>query len=470
MRPFIGEDFLLSNDTARRLYHRYASALPIIDYHSHISARDLAQDRRFADLTELWIAPDQYKHRALRMLGVPEQCITGAASPWEKFQAWSAAVPRTLGHPLYHWTALELKNYFGIEDLLSPGTAAGIWSTANAALANPSHRAGALLQRANVEVVCSSDRLLDDLGDHAALARNNGPRVLPSLRVDDALAVEAPEFPSWLQQLGAATGGEVKTIEAFVRALEQRLDAFAAHGCTVSDHGIDVLDYATTSAADASVLFTRRAAGAPLSSDEAAALRSHVLFTLARSYARRGWVMLLHLGAQRQTSSRLRRIAGPAGGYATIGRQTDIARLCRLLDDLERADALPRTVLFTLNPADNAAFATLTGSFTAEGVAGQVQFGPAWWFNDHELGIRCHLETLAHHGLLSTFVGMTTDSRSLLSMSRHEYFRRVFCDFVGQQVARGTFPADEALLAEYVRRICYENAQALFRPKTPSHE
>jgi len=468
MTPFIGADFLLSNPTARRLYHEHAAALPIIDYHSHLSARDLAQDRPFADLTELWIAPDQYKHRALRTLGVPERCITGPAPAWEKFQTWAAAVPQTLGHPLYHWTALELKNTFGIQELLSPATAERIWNTANTALAQPSHRARALLQRANVELVCSSDRLLDDLGDHAALARVEGPRVLPSLRVDDALAVEAPDFLAWLQQLGAATRSELHNLEAFIGALEQRLDVFAAQGCTVSDHGIDVLDYVTTSEADAAALFGRRASGATLSADEAARLRSHVLFALARSYARRGWVMLLHLGAQRQTSSRLRRIAGPAGGYATIGRQTDIARLCRLLDDLERTEALPRTVLFTLNPADNEAFATLTGSFTAEGVAGKVQFGPAWWFNDHELGIRWQLETFAQHGLLSTFLGMTTDSRSLLSMSRHEYFRRVFCDFIGQQVERGAFPDDETLLGTYVRRVCYENARAAFGPKPPS--
>jgi glucuronate isomerase len=463
MSAFPGDDFLLSNETARRLFHGHAAPLPVIDYHSHVSARDLAQDRRFVNLTELWIAPDQYKHRALRALGVSERLITGEAPAWEKFQAWAAAVPQTLGHPLYHWTALELKNYFGIRERLSPMTAARIWKEANAALTAPGCSARGLLRQANVERVCTSDRLLDDLGDHAALARSEGPRVLPSLRVDDALAVDAPEFLPWLQQLETATGAAVTTFEAFTRALERRLEAFAALGCVVSDHGIDVLDYRTTTETQAATLFARRARGEELTPDEASSLRSAVLFALAGSYARRGWVMLLHLGAQRQTSSRLRRIAGPAGGYATIGRQTDIARLCRLLDDLESADALPRTVLFTLNPADNEAFATLTGSFTEEGVAGKVQFGPAWWFNDHELGIRWHLETLAHHGLLSTFIGMTTDSRSLLSMSRHEYFRRVFCDFLGQQVARGAFPDDEALLAEYVRRICHENARAAFR-------
>jgi glucuronate isomerase len=468
MKPFLSEDFLLSNETARRLYHTHAARLPIVDYHSHLNVRDLAHDRAFEDLTALWIAPDQYKHRALRLLGVEEAFITGAAPAREKFQCWAAAVPQTLGNPLFHWTALELKNYFGITTPLNPVTAPAIWQEASAALRQPTHTARRLLSRANVELVCGSDRFLDPLEDYATFASSGGAvRVLPSLRADDALAVESPEFPAWTRRLAEATGADIATFEGFCHALERRIEVFAAQSCTLADHGIDNFDYAPA-ALDAATLFARRAGGAELTADEAARLRSAILFYLATSYARRGWTLQLHLGAQRQTSTRLRTIAGPAGGYATIGKQTDIARLCRFLDDLERAEALPRTILFSLNPADNAAFATLTGSFAAEGVPGKVQFGPAWWFNDHELGIRSHLETLAHHGLLSTFIGMTTDSRSLLSMSRHEYFRRVFCDFVGQQAARGAFPDDEALLSTYIRRVCYENARAVFGPKTLS--
>lgn len=468
MKAFVHEDFLLGSDLARRLYHAHAAQLPIVDYHSHLSVRDLAQDRTFEDLTELWIAPDQYKHRALRALGVEEVFITGAAPAEEKFKRWAAAVPQTLGNPLCHWTALELKNYFGIIAPLSPSTATAIWHETKVTLRQPTHTARALLGRANVELACGSDRLLDPLDDYTALARSGGAiRVLPSLRADDALAVESPGFVGWTEQLAQATGAEITTFEGFCNALERRIEIFAAHGCTLADHGIDTFDYAPVAPRDAAMWFGQRIGGSVLQPDEAAQLRSAILFFLAARYACRGWTLQLHLGAQRQTSTRLRTIAGPAGGYATIGRQTDIARLCRFLDDLERANALPRTILFTLNPADNAAFATLTGSFTAEGTPGKVQFGPAWWFNDHELGIRAHLETLAHHGLLATFIGMTTDSRSLLSMSRHEYFRRVFCDYLGTQVARGAFPDDEAVLVEYVRRICYQNARAALLGRPP---
>lgn len=478
--PFLHGHFLLETDTARRLYHDCAAPLPIVDFHSHISARDLAQDRTFGDLVELWFTPDQYKHRALRALGVAERFITGDAPAAEKFAHWAAAVPHTLGNPLFHWTALELKNYFGITTALTPAAADAIWREANAALRQPTHSARALLTRANVALVCTSDRLLDDLSDHAALARSDfSSRVIPSLRADDALAVEAVEFPAWTQQLGRACNTDTLSLDGLLHALEARLDAFAALGCTISDHGIDVLDYVSTTQAEAAPLYARRIGGegrghngggndSSLNRDEAARLRSFLLGFLARSYARRGWIMQLHLGAQRHTSSRLRRIAGPAGGYATIGRPTDIDRLCRLLDDLETAAALPRTILYPLNPVDYAAFATLTGSFTREGVAAQIQFGPAWWFNDHELGIRTQLETLAQHGLLWSFIGMTTDSRSLLSMSRHEYFRRLLCNFIGAQVARGAFPRDDALLTEYVRRICHENARVALALPAPS--
>lgn len=467
--PFFHEHFLLETDTARRLYHDCAAALPIVDFHSHISARDLAQDRTFGDLVELWIAPDQYKHRALRALGVGETFITGDAPAAEKFAQWAAAVPRTLGNPLYHWSALELKNSFGITTVLSPATADRIWHEGNAALRQPTHTARALLARSNVALVCTSDRFLDNLDDHAALARSGfATRILPSLRADDALAVEAVEFADWTRELGRATDTDTASLDGLLQALERRMDAFAAQGCTLSDHGIDVLDYVATAHAEAAPLYARRIGGTSLNGVEAAHLRSFLLTFLARSYARRGWIMQLHLGAQRQTSTRLRRIAGPAGGYATIGRPTDIARLCRLLDDLESDDALPRTILYPLNPVDNAAFATITGSFTEAGVPGKIQFGPAWWFNDHELGIRVHLETLAQHGLLWTFIGMTTDSRSLLSMSRHEYFRRALCNFIGAQVARGAFPDDDVLLSEYIRRMCHENARAALAPTLPS--
>lgn len=442
MKPFIHDDFLLTTGAARRLYHEFAAGLPIIDYHNHLNARDLAEDRVFENVTQLWVAADPYKHRAMRIAGVPERLITGYASDRERFDAWAATVPQTAGNPLFHWTALELKRYFDIDELLSPASAGKIWDACNELLRSKKFSARQLIARANVECLCTSDALQDDLLAHGKLAKSfaesaappaggdagkfktagkatrsvvnkslraSAPaaafRVLPSLRVDDPAAIRC-------------------------EGLSKQLDRFHASGCRLADH--------STLPEDTSIMQR-----------------------LAAEYARRGWILQLHLGAQRQTSSRLRSLAGPAGGYATIGNAGDLPRLCQFLDALEKAQALPRTVLYPLNPADYAAVATLTGSFAEDGVRGKIQFGPAWWYNDHALGIRQHLDALAHYGLLSTFIGMTTDSRSLLSMVRHEYFRRVLCDWLGAQVENGSLPGDNALLGTLVRGVCYENARGM---------
>jgi len=423
MTEFIHDDFLLKTATARRLYHEFAEGLPIIDYHAHLDPRDLADDRVFENITQLWLASDPYKHRAMRIAGVPERLITGDATDREKFDAWAATVPQTLGNPLFHWTALELKRYFGISEMLSPESAGRVWVQCNEKLRSPEFTARQLIARAKVECLCTSDRLGDDLEAHARLTKlpvtrtllsattTDGAdksvrvtmRVLPSLRVD--------ELPS----------GDRAAIVA-------RLDFFQQMGCRVADHALVEFD-------------------------------SEVLRFLGCEYGRRGWIMQLHIGAQRQTSTRLRNLAGPAGGYATIGNSCDIPSLCRFLDDLEKEGCLPRTILFPLNPADNAALATLTGSFAEDGVPGKIQLGPAWWYNDHVLGIRAQLDALASYGLLSTFIGMTTDSRSLLSMARHECFRRVLCDWLGDQMEAGALPADEKLIGQLVRGIAYENAR-----------
>lgn len=377
-------EFLLKTKTAQRLYHEHAEGLPIIDFHNHLSATDLADDREFENITQLWIAPDPYKHRAMRIAGVPERLITGDASDREKFNAWAATVPKTVGNPLFHWTALELKRYFDISEFLSPETAAWIWDACN----NRRYTARQLIAKNNVECLCTSNLLTDDLTAHARLTGSK-PRVLPSVR-------------------------DAETVDA------QRLDEFQRLGCRLADHAVSDFD-------------------------------SETLRACAREYARRGWVLQLHFGAQRDTNTRLRNLAGPAGGYATIGNACDIASLCRFLDDLDREDALPKTILYPLNPSDYPAIATLTGSFP-----GKIQFGPAWWYNDHALGIRKHLDALAHYGLLSTFIGMTTDSRSWLSMVRHEYFRRVLCDWLGDKIEAGEWPSDVGWL---VRAICYDNAR-----------
>jgi len=396
---FISDSFLLNNATANRLYHEVAAPLPIIDYHNHLDARALATDAGFTDITALWIASDPYKHRAMRILGVPEAEITGPADARTKFQRWAESVPQLVGNPLYDWAALELLRFFDITEPLTPASADRIWAACNEKLRSPEFTARGLLRRANVEVACTSDNLDDDLSAHAALASSDFPtRVIPSLR--DAARVDAGRF-----------------------------DAFAQLGCPIADHAV---------------------------SDPA---QLPALAEVAAEYARRGWTMQIHLGALRETSSRLRRLAGPAGGYAGIAPGFDLVAVARFLDSLEKNSALPRTILFPLNPVDYAATATLTGSFAEDGMPGKVQLGPAWWWNDHRLGMRHHLDVLSSYGALSTFIGMTTDSRSFLSTVRHEYFRRILCDWIGEQVEAGRFPADEALLTSLVRKLCYQNAK-----------
>jgi len=453
------ENFLLGTSLARRLYREVAEGQPVIDYHNHLSAADLAADRRFKDVAELWVAHDPYKHRAMRIAGVPETLISGEdASPRERFDAWAATVPKTLGNPLCHWTALELARVFGIGEPLMPATAGRIWEAANAQLGEPGFTARGLLRRFNVACACTSDGLLDDLSAHRALAASGfSVRVLPSLRGDDAVALE----PAWLARLGESAGGDVRSFDAYRDAVCRRLDAFDALGCRLADHALDAFAYVSCPEAEAAGLFQRRMEGTALSAEETARLRSAVLRFLGSEYGRRGWIMQLHLGAQRQTSSRLRRLAGPAGGYAGMGRACDVASLCAFLDELEDRGRLPRTVLYTLNPADNAVLATLTGSYAEDGVAGKIQFGPAWWYNDHALGILQHLEALANGGLLSTFIGMTTDSRSLLSLVRHEYFRRLLCGQLGEWAGRGLMPDSFAELAPLVQAVTYGNAREM---------
>lgn len=464
MKPFIGEDFLLSNEPARRLYHEHAASLAIIDYHNHLDPRELAADRRFDSIAQLWVTADPYKHRAMRIAGVPERLITGDASEREKFDAWAATVPRTLGNPLHHWTALELQRYFNLDTPLDATSARAVWDACNARLRSEGFSARGLLRQRKVACVCTSDRLLDDLTPHAAATAAEGKalQVLPSLRADDIVAVSAPEFPAWVRSLENATGGGggIRGWEELKQAVVQRLDVFAAAGCRLSDHGLDDFRYVPTTDAEAEALLRARLQTLALAPLDTVKLQSALLRFLGVEYARRGWIMQLHLGAQRQTSSRLRRLAGPAGGYAAIGEVVDVASLCAWFDELERAGGLPRVNLYPLNPAEFVRLAVLTGSFAEDGVAGKLQLGPAWWFNDHASGMRAHLEALASHGLLATFIGMTTDSRSLLSMSRHEYFRRVFCDWLGQRVVAGEFPDDAALLGDLVRRVCHDNARA----------
>lgn len=457
---WLGEDFLLTNDFSRELYHRHVSHLPVIDYHNHLDPRAIAEDRRYANLGELWVVSDPYKHRAMRIDGVDEFRISGNASEREKFEAWAATCPRTLGNPLYHWSALELKRVFGEERLLSPATASAIWDRTSEQLSQSDFSTVSILRRWRVETLCTSDDLLDSLGEHVRATERAGTfRVLPSLRGDSILNFGNPSVHRpWMARLGA-----VSTLEDYLARVAERLEIFARSGCSVADHALDGgFHYSLPTREAAARIFDDYRTGEELVPYDCERLRSYVLTYLAGEYARRGWTLLLHVGAQRCTSSRLRSLAGPAGGYATIGSPCDMDSLCRFLDRAERDEAMPKTVLFTLNPADNAAFAVTTGSYSQDGVWGKVQFGPAWWYNDHKAGIESHLQTISSYGLLSRFVGMTTDSRSILSFSRHEYFRRILCNWLGMLAERGEIPSDMALVSAVATSISYGNAKTWF--------
>ncbi|HET6558501.1 MAG TPA: glucuronate isomerase [Prolixibacteraceae bacterium] len=461
MKPFINEHFLLSNKTAETLFHSVAHSLPVVDYHNHLNPQMLAENKQFNSIAELWVTGDPYKHRAMRINGIAEQGITGDASDKEKYMNWVKTFPKTMGNPLFHWTCLELKHIFGIEELLTESNAEAVWNLCNLQLQKDGFRAIDLLRKWNAETVCTSDDLLDDLTPHLkATALNLGLTVLPSLRSDSMIAFDTPGFTGWLTKL--SVGAAIKTLDQYKEALLLKLKDFDAAGCRLSDHSLDggfVFDFSIGSNADQ--LFESYLSGVSLSAKELNQLKTHLLVFLGMEYGKRGWVMQLHMGAQRHTSSRLRSRTGPAGGYATIGQSCDLQGLCSFLDALEQQEQLPRTILYTLNPADNAAFATLTGSFSQDGLAGKVQFGPAWWYNDHYDGMRQQLMVLSSYGLLSHFIGMTTDSRSILSFSRHEYFRRLLCNLIGEWVENGHLPNDSGLLNQLVADISYNNSKRM---------
>lgn len=464
---FITDDFLLGSRYAKELYHAYAETLPVIDYHCHLSPEAIDADRRFGTMTEIWLAGDHYKWRAMRACGVDEKYITGNASDWEKFEKWAETVPRTLRNPLYHWTHLELRRPFGVDDrLLDRSTARGIWEECNAKLASPGFTVRGILSRMNVEVVCTVDDPVDTLEFHARIAGDPSidVRVLPTFRPDRALAVEQPaDFGKFCAGLSASAGTAIRSYGEFIEALSSRHDFFHSRGCRLSDHGIETVYAEEHTPAGVDASFTRLLRGERPAQAEAASLRSAILHDLAVMDWQSGWVQQFHIGALRNTNSRMMRTLGPDTGFDSIG-DPELARpLARFLDSLDRDDRLARTVLFNLNPRDNELFAAMTGNFQDGTVPGKIQYGPAWWFLDQASGMTGQLEALSNMGVLGQFIGMVTDSRSFLSYPRHEYFRRLLCNLLGDDMAKGLIPGDMGLVGEMVRDICYFNAKRYFR-------
>ena len=463
---FIHDDFLLDTELARRLYHDYAAPQPIIDYHCHLLPQQVADNHRFANLAEVWLAGDHYKWRAMRTAGVDERFCTGDASDWEKFAKWAETVPRCLRNPLYHWTHLELAKPFGITDrLLDGGTAAGIWEECNRLLATDAFTTQGIMQQWQVEVVCTTDDPVDDLAAHQAHAAS-GPatKMLPTWRPDKILACEdVAAFNAYVDSLSAAADIAIGDWDGLLAALQQRHDFFHAVGCRLSDHGIEQLYAAAYDNDDVARYFGDLRKGVALEPQEALQYKSALLYELALLDHAKGWVQQFHLGAQRNNNSRLLARLGPDTGFDSIGDFDQARPLAGFLDRLDSSDQLARTILYNLNPRDNELIATMIGNYQDGSVAGKMQFGSGWWFLDQWDGMTKQLEALSNLSLLSCFVGMLTDSRSFLSYARHEYFRRLLCNILGNDVERGALPADESLLGELVRDVSYRNARNYFQ-------
>jgi glucuronate isomerase len=465
MRRFMDEDFLLTTRAARRLYRDHAEGMPIFDFHCHLPARDIAENKAFRSITEAWLGGDHYKWKAMRASGVAERLITGDAPDDEKFAAWAGVVPFTIGNPLHHWTHLELRRYFGITDLLGPDTAGSIYSKCTGMLGQDGYRVRALLTRMKVKVVCTTDDPVDSLEWHARLAADASfpVTVVPTFRPDAALNVGNPAaFNAWLDRLEKASGIAVTGWPQLLSALQSRHDAFHAMGCRASDHGIEEPYADECSDRDADRVFRAARTGKTPDAADARAYRSALMSELARMDAGKGWVQQLHLGALRDVNSRFMGSLGPNTGFDTIGDFSLARPLARFLDRLDAVDGLPKTILYCLNPVDNPVLASMIGCFPKEGVPGRMQFGSAWWFNDQKHGMEDQLRTLSDMGLLSRFVGMLTDSRSFLSFPRHEYFRRILCSMLGAGMEAGEIPADFPWVGGIVRDVCWNNAREYF--------
>jgi glucuronate isomerase len=461
---FITEDFLLQSKTARHLYHTYASDEPILDYHCHLSPREIADNRRFKNLTEIWLEGDHYKWRAMRANGVAERYCTGDADPYEKFIAWSSTVPYTLRNPLYHWTHLELKRYFGIEDLLDESSAPNIWRRANELLAGDELTAHGILKRFRVRAVCTTDDPTDDLEDHRRAARSDlETRVYPTFRPDRATNTrDASAFNTWVDRLSRAADVHIARLSDFLDALRKQHDFFHELGCRLSDHGLNHCHANFCTEQQASSIFDKVRSQQQLTEAESDQFAAFLMLFFGHLDSEKGWTKQLHLGAFRNVNTGMVRRVGPDVGVDSVGDWSQAQSLGAYLGRLEEENALPKVVLYNLNPADNYVLATMIGNFQDGSTPGKIQFGSGWWFLDQKEAMEWQLNALSNAGLLSRFVGMLTDSRSFMSFPRHEYFRRVLCNLIGDDVEKGLLPDKEDLLGPMIRNICFSNAANYF--------
>lgn len=463
MKPFLDDTFLLGSATAVRLFEDVAKHQPIIDYHCHLNPKEIYENRPYRNLTEVWLSGDHYKWRLMRAAGVDERYVTGDADDYEKFAAFARILPLAIGNPVHHWSHLELRRFFGVEETICEANAQAIWDKVNAKLAGEGFRPRDFIVKSNVKVVCTTDDPTDSLEYHRKLREDASfpVKVLPSFRPDKGLEIARPAFREWVAKLAAAAGHRIADYDDLLAALVARVRFFHEIGGRISDHALDEVPYANTSHEAAAAVFAKAMRGEAVSKEEEYRYKTQTLLFLAEQYAAHGWAMQFHIHAHRNNRSRMFAKLGPDTGYDSINDLPLAYPLVRLLDLFDRENALPKTILYSLNPADYPVIATVAGSFQG-GTPGKIQFGAAWWFNDTKEGMIAQMKMLADVGLLGRFVGMLTDSRSFLSYTRHEYFRRILCDLIGGWVENGEYPADWDTLSDLVRKICYENAREYF--------
>ena len=464
MKKFMDEDFLLTSDAAKKLYHDYAENMPIVDYHCHINPQEICEDRKFENITQVWLGGDHYKWRFMRSCGVDERFITGDASDKEKFLKWAEVLGKAIGNPLFHWSHLELQKYFGYHGVLNKNTAEEVWELCNKRLAQPDMTVRNIIKQSNVTLICTTDDPVDSLEWHKKIAEDASfdVKVLPAWRPDKAMNIEKPTYPEYLDQLSTVSGIKVASFADLCKALSNRMDFFASMGCCVSDHALEYVMYAPASAEEIESIFAKRLAGNDVTKEEELKFKTAFMVNVGKEYAKRNWVMQLHYGCKRDNNTPMFNKLGPDTGYDCINNYAPSSEMADFLNALNQSDELPKTIIYSLNPNDNQAIGTILGCFQDSTAVAKIQQGSAWWFNDHKTGMQDQMISLANLGNLSGFVGMLTDSRSFLSYTRHDYFRRILCNLIGNWVENGEFPADYETLEEIVKGICYNNAVNYF--------
>jgi glucuronate isomerase len=458
------EDFLLENPIALTLYHEYAKHMPIIDYHCHLNPREIYENKKYRNITELWLSGDHYKWRLMRANGIDEQRITGDASDYDKFLAFAGTVPLMIGNPMYHWTHLELKRYFGINEIINSNTAPMIWEKVNALLTEGSLGARDFIVKSNVQVICTTDDPTDSLEYHILLKQDPffDVKVLPTFRPDKGLDINGDHFLEWIGKLERASGIDISDYDSLLLALENRAEFFHTVGCRVSDHGLNDIHFVDGTKDEVAAIFAKAIAGKEVNPNEEKLYKTALLVYLGNLYSAHGWAMQYHMNVLRNNNTPAFKRLGPDAGYDSVNDGAIARPLSQLLDAIESEGGLPKTILYSLNPAQNHVIGSIIGNFQGGGIAGKIQFGSGWWFNDTKEGMIAQLKSLAELGLLGRFIGMLTDSRSFLSFTRHEYFRRILCNLLSEWVIKGEYPNDKVQLGSIVQQLCYHNAQEYF--------